>query len=84
MNEGKDTRDRCREKHTETGGLNMNRFCSSCSYPPLPLAVSAREEREERALPKVSPDDVKREAKEAVGAAVEYPKQDPISAKIRP
>jgi hypothetical protein len=54
----------------------MNRFCSSRSYPRLPPAVSAREEREERALTKVSPDDVKREAKEAVGAAVEYSKQE--------
>jgi hypothetical protein len=62
----------------------MNRFCSSRSYPRLPLVVSACEEREGRALTKVSPDDVKRETKEAVGAAVEYSKQDPISAEIQP
>jgi hypothetical protein len=54
----------------------MNRFCSSRSYPRLPLAVSACKETEEGALPKVSPDDLKREAKEAVGAAVEYSKQE--------
>jgi hypothetical protein len=54
----------------------MNRFCSSRSYPRLPPEVSRCEEREERALPKVSPDNVKREAKEPVGAAVEYSKRE--------
>ena len=62
----------------------MNRFCSSRSYPRLPPAVWASEGRKERAVSKVSPDDVKRETKEAVGAAVEYSKQDPISAEIQP
>ena len=48
----------------------MNRFSNSRSYRRPALAVSACENREEGALPKVSPDAVKREAKEAVGAAV--------------
>jgi hypothetical protein len=53
----------------------MDRFCNSRSYPRSPLAVSAREEREERALPQVSSEDLKRDSKETVGTAAEYSKQ---------
>ena len=54
----------------------MNRFCNRRHYPRLPLAVSACEGREGTALPKVSSEGLKGEAKEAIGTAVEYSKQN--------
>ena len=45
----------------------MSRFCSSRSYPRLPPAVSASEEREQRVPPKVSSEDHKGKAKDAIG-----------------
>lgn len=54
----------------------MNRFCNRRHYPRLPLTVSACEEREERALPEVSSEGLKREAKEAIGTAVECSKEN--------
>ena len=56
----------------------MNRFLLVllAALLGLVLAISACEKKEEKAPPKVSSEDVKKEAKEAVGAAVEYVNQE--------
>ena len=56
----------------------MNRFLVVllAALLGLVLAVSACQKKEEKAPPKVSSEDVKNEAKEAVGAAAEYAKQE--------